>query len=65
MRTVFLDITFIFSILYYVKYQQIELKVAAGHLGKVCAALSIIAYGAPLASLVSIIVSIGHHKQNP
>lgn len=45
--------TFIFSVLYYVKYQQIEIKQAASHLGKVCALLSILAYGAPLASLVS------------
>ncbi|VDI66582.1 sugar transporter SWEET1-like [Mytilus galloprovincialis] len=50
-RTIFINMTFIFSVLYYVKYQQIEIKQAASHLGKVCALLSILAYGAPLASL--------------
>ena len=59
MRTIFIDMTFIFSVLYYVKYRQIDIKLAANHLGKVCAMLSVLAYGAPLASLVSTKFSIG------
>ena len=59
MRTIFIDMTFIFSVLYYVKYRQININLAANHLGKVCAMLSVLAYGAPLASLVSTKFSIG------
>ena len=55
MRTIFLDIIFIFSVLYYVKNRQLDYNTAGSHLGKICAVLSIIAYGAPLASLVRII----------
>ena len=50
--------TFIFSVLYYVKYQQTDINLAANHLGKVCAMLSVLAYGAPLVSLVSTKFSI-------
>ena len=55
MRTIFIDMTFIFSVLYYVKYRQIDINLAANHLGKVCAMLSVLAYGAPLASLKDVI----------
>ena len=43
------------SPLLYIKYYQTDLQLASDHLGKYCVLLSVVGYGAPLVSLVSIL----------
>ena len=44
------------SPLLYIKYYQTDLQLASDHLGKYCVLLSVVGYGAPLISLVSMIL---------
>lgn len=56
-RTMFINMAFIFAVLYYLKYQQTDFNTASSHLGILSAILSVLAYGSPLASLKDVILA--------
>ena len=53
MKTLFGAMVILFMPLYYIKYYQEDLAVAAAHLGTMGIFSTVISYAAPLASLVS------------